>query len=74
MRSTRTPEALEALKKEIGELIDRIEAATEYEPHESPLCDWCPYWDLCPVKKHLVEAYISTEKRYTVTLKEESQE
>jgi CRISPR/Cas system-associated exonuclease Cas4 (RecB family) len=39
------------LKKEIGELIDRIEAATEYEPHESPLCDWCPYWDLCPVKK-----------------------
>jgi len=55
MRSTRTPEALEALKKEIGELIDRIEAATEYEPHESPLCDWCPYWDLCPVKKHLVK-------------------
>jgi hypothetical protein len=27
---------------------------------------------LCPVKKHLVKAYISTEKRYTVTLKEES--
>jgi len=55
MRSTRTPEALGALKKEIGELIDRIEAATEYEPHESALCDWCPYWDLCPVKKHLVK-------------------
>jgi len=55
MKSTRTPEALEALKKEIGELIDKIEAATEYEPHESPLCDWCPYWDLCPVKKHLVK-------------------
>jgi len=55
MRSTRTPEALKALKKEIGELIDRIEAATEYEPHESPLCDWCPYWDLCPVKKHLAK-------------------
>jgi RecB family exonuclease len=55
MRSARTPEALEALKKEIGELIDRIEAATEYEPHESPLCDWCPYWDLCPVKKHMVK-------------------
>ena len=49
MKSTRTPEALEALKKEIGE------------------------WDLCPVKKHLVEAYISTEKRYTVKLKEENQ-
>ncbi len=35
--------------------LDRFEAATEYEPHESPLCDWCPYWDLCPVKKHLVK-------------------
>jgi hypothetical protein len=34
--------------------------------------DKCPYWDLCPVKKHLVKAYVSTEKRYTVTLKEES--
>ncbi len=55
MRSARTPEALDVLKKELGELIDRIEAATEYEPHESPLCDWCPYWDLCPVKKHLVK-------------------
>ena len=33
--------------------LDRIEAAMEYEPHESPLCDWCPYWDLCPVKKQL---------------------
>jgi putative RecB family exonuclease len=55
MKSTRTSEALDALKKEIGELIDRIEATTEYEPHESPLCDWCPYWDLCPVKKHLVK-------------------
>jgi len=55
MKSTRTPEALDVLKKEIGELIDRIEAATEYEPHESPLCDWCPYWDLCPVKKHLIK-------------------
>jgi RecB family exonuclease len=60
MKSTRTPEALEALKKEIGELIDRIEAATEYEPHESPLCDWCPYWDLCPVKKHLVVKVMET--------------
>jgi RecB family exonuclease len=55
MKSARTPEALEALKKELGELIDRIEATTEYAPHESALCDWCPYWDLCPVKKHLVK-------------------
>jgi putative RecB family exonuclease len=55
MRSSRTPEALEKLKSELAELIDRIEAEREFAPHESALCDWCPYWDLCPVKKHLVK-------------------
>ena len=55
MRSARTPEALEALKKELGQLIDRIEAEREFPHHESALCGWCPYWDLCPVKKHLVK-------------------
>jgi putative RecB family exonuclease len=55
MKSTRTPEALEALKAEIMALIDRVEATTEFEPCESALCDWCPYWDLCPVKKHLLK-------------------
>ena len=55
MRSRRTPEALEGLKAEIAGLIDRIEAEREFAPHESALCNWCPYWDLCPVKKHLVK-------------------
>ena len=55
MKSTRTPGALEALKIEIMGLIDRVEATTEFEPCESALCDWCPYWDLCPVKKHLLK-------------------
>jgi putative RecB family exonuclease len=55
MLSTRTPEALEKLKAELGALIDRIEAETEFPFHESPLCGWCAYWDLCPAKKHLVK-------------------
>jgi putative RecB family exonuclease len=55
MRSLRTPEALEKLKGELARLIDRIEAEREFAPYESALCDWCPYWDLCPVKKHLVK-------------------
>jgi hypothetical protein len=29
-------------------------------------------YNLCPVKKHPVKVFVSTEKRYTVTLKEES--
>ncbi|OGD18069.1 MAG: hypothetical protein A2W03_14460 [Candidatus Aminicenantes bacterium RBG_16_63_16] len=55
MRSSRTPEALERLKADLGELIDRIGAERNFAPHESALCDWCPYWDLCPAKKHLVK-------------------
>jgi putative RecB family exonuclease len=55
MKSTRTPEALEKLKTDVARLINRIEAEKEYPLHESKLCDWCPYWDLCPAKKHLVK-------------------
>jgi putative RecB family exonuclease len=55
MRSARTPAALEKLKADLAGLIDRIEAEREFPPHESALCGWCPYWDLCPVKKHLVK-------------------
>jgi len=55
MRSRRTPEALAVLRKDIAGLIDRIEAEQEFAPHESALCNWCPYWDLCPLKKHLVK-------------------
>ena len=55
MRSTRTPEAIETLKAEAMALIDRVEETKTFEPCESVLCDWCPYWDLCPVKKHLAK-------------------
>ena len=55
MRSSRTPEDLDMLKEELAALIDRIEVETEYAPHESALCDWCAYRDLCPAKKHLVK-------------------
>jgi hypothetical protein len=55
MRSVRSPEALARLKADVGVLIDRIEAERIWAPHESALCDWCPYWDLCAVKKHLLK-------------------
>jgi RecB family exonuclease len=64
MKSRRTPQALEALRTEIGELIDRIEAEREFAPHESALCDWCPYWDLCPVKKHLLKVEALPKERW----------
>ena len=55
MRSSRGHEALEKLKADLAALMDRIEAEREFPPRESALCDWCPYWDLCPAKKHLVK-------------------
>ena len=46
--STRTPEQLEALRAETVQLIERILAATSFEPRTSPLCGWCEYNDICP--------------------------
>lgn len=50
--SSRTPEKLEELKREVVELIEEIEEAREFPPKESLLCNWCSYWDYCPLKKH----------------------
>lgn len=50
--STRTPENLEELKREIVGLIEKIEADREFTPKESVLCKWCAFWEYCPLKKH----------------------
>jgi hypothetical protein len=46
--SSRTPEALCALREETKGLIDRIRAEREFEPRPSALCRWCEYRELCP--------------------------
>ncbi len=53
MSSARSQEQLDALKKDVVELIDRIENTKEFLPQEGNLCKWCVYPDLCPKKKHL---------------------
>jgi putative RecB family exonuclease len=52
LTSTRTPTQLAALRADMIRLIDEIEATTVFGPCESALCNWCPYWDYCPAKKH----------------------
>lgn len=47
--STRTPEALDALRRTTIARIDEIRAATEYPPRKSALCGWCEYRSICPV-------------------------
>jgi len=64
MRSNRKPAELEALKKEIAGLIDRIESEKEFAPNRSGLCNWCSYCDLCPEKKHLVKVEALPRERW----------
>jgi putative RecB family exonuclease len=52
LTSTRTPAQLAALREEVKRLIDVIEAAAVFEPRESALCGWCPYWEYCPAKEY----------------------
>lgn len=49
--SRRTNEQLKQLKKEILELIDKIESTKEFPPNKSALCNWCEYNSMCPLFK-----------------------
>jgi putative RecB family exonuclease len=55
IRSERSEEQLEELKKEVIKAIQEIESATEFKPQESSLCKWCDYKELCPKFSHLAE-------------------
>ncbi len=46
-RSRRTPEQLEALRRETIDRIDQIEAEVEYKATPSGLCPWCEYNTRC---------------------------
>jgi putative RecB family exonuclease len=61
--SHRTPESISNLVEDTKRLIDEIESAQDFPPSESPLCDWCEYPDLCPLRKHFfkVEALPGNE-------------
>jgi hypothetical protein len=52
--STRTPDALDTLRRDTIELIDRIRAARTFEPRPSALCRWCEFFDLCPAGRERV--------------------
>ena len=46
--SSRTDNQLEELKKEILELINKIESTKEFPARKSILCNWCEYKSICP--------------------------
>ncbi|MCL2150371.1 MAG: PD-(D/E)XK nuclease family protein [Dehalococcoidia bacterium] len=51
--SHRSAGMLAELEQATARLIDEIEAAQDFPPQESALCNWCEYPDLCPSRKHL---------------------
>ncbi len=55
MSSSRTPEQLESLRKEVILLIKKIEAEKKFSSKTSKLCDWCEFQSLCPEWKHEFE-------------------
>ncbi len=58
VRSRRDRSDLERLKTETVKTIQLAEKAMaedDFPPHESALCDWCDYFDICPAKKHLAQ-------------------
>jgi putative RecB family exonuclease len=57
--STRTDEELEELKKNVIELIDRIESDEKLVANPSVLCDWCEFKPICRQWSHL---YVIKEK------------
>ncbi len=38
------------LKKRVEKIREREAQPRTLQPRESPLCDWCYYWDVCPAK------------------------
>jgi putative RecB family exonuclease len=50
IKSKRTMEQLEQLKKEVIELINKIESTTEFKASPSILCKWCGFRNYCSFK------------------------
>lgn len=48
-------EHLDQLKKDIQELVVKINETQEFEPKVSALCSWCDFESICPARKHFVE-------------------
>ena len=46
--STRTPEQLEELKRNVMGLIDEIRDTRDFPATKNTLCDWCGYKKICP--------------------------
>lgn len=64
VRSSRTPQQRDELRKRILDKIREIEAQSAFPARTSSLCDWCDFKALCPAWKHQFEtAALPEEER-----------
>jgi putative RecB family exonuclease len=61
MSTTRTDADLDALRRRIATVSERI-AAGRFEPRENPLCGWCDFQRLCPLYRHRYEREHTPQK------------
>ena len=52
LKVAKKPAQLEAARKETLKVVRDVEAARDFPPRESRLCDWCGYYSICPAKQH----------------------
>jgi putative RecB family exonuclease len=64
MESWKTGEELERTREKILARVREIEAAQEFLPVVSSLCDWCVYKSICPMWKHEVKIEPLSENEY----------
>lgn len=63
LTTTRRPDEVEEIKQELISTADKIEAETEFAPRLNPLCDWCGYQNICPLRKDKKERGSQSDER-----------
>ncbi|MFQ5897858.1 MAG: RecB family exonuclease [Candidatus Methylomirabilia bacterium] len=53
LRSRRTPEQLEGLRRDVLRQVRTIESDQEHRTVVGGHCDWCPYRPICPAWRHI---------------------
>ena len=64
IKSKRSEQQLQQLKKETLKLIKKIERTTTFETNPSFLCDWCEYKSICPQWSHLYKLREKPDNEY----------
>jgi RecB family exonuclease len=64
LRSERTPEQLDAVRRDVLDLVGRIERDQEFATSVGQHCDWCSYKPVCPAWRHVVKTAALPAERF----------